>query len=99
MQNSSTNPFQSAAPQNPLDNVNLMEYPGVVCPECCHDIFKPNVMFREIPGTLVGRAGETITVPMTVFVCSKCGALSPVSQKMIDDMKSKLEKNDSGIIV
>ena len=55
---------------------------------------KANVMFKEIPGLVVGKT-EPYFYPMKVFVCTKCGELSPLD-KQIDEEVSKLKED--GII-
>ena len=52
---------------------SLKDIKNFVCPECGNDLFDTKVEIKLIPGTLVGRAGETIPTCVDVYLCSKCG--------------------------
>lgn len=71
-------------------SVNPMDYPTAKCSSCGNTLFKANVMFKEIPGLVVGKT-EPYFYPMKVFVCTKCGELSPLDKqidKELERMKS-----------
>lgn len=65
--------------------VNPFAYPSEVCPECQNEVFVPGVILKKVPGILLGAGEETITVPIKVAVCSKCGALSESDRKKYDE--------------
>lgn len=67
-----------------------MDYPTAKCSSCGNSLFQPNVIFKEIPGLVVGKT-EPYFYPMKVFVCTKCGELSPLDKqidKELERMKS-----------
>ena len=71
-------------------NINPMDYPTAKCSSCGNSLFQPNVIFKEIPGLVVGKT-EPYFYPMKVFVCTKCGELSPLDKqidKELERMKS-----------
>lgn len=74
-------------------DINPLEYPSVVCSECGSEFFIPALMFRKVPGSLFGQAGNTIQYPMKVFVCKNCGKLSPDDQAVYDNLALKAEKS------
>ena len=71
-------------------SVNPMDYPTAVCEKCGNSLFEPKVMFKEIPGLVVGKT-EPFYYPLKVFICTKCGELSP-SDKQIN---AELERMSS----
>lgn len=75
-----------------MPKVNPFEYPIVECPECSCKDFVPCMRFYEIPGLLVG-SKENVYYPYKVFICKKCGELSPMSQKEIDEIMSRTLNN------
>lgn len=80
--------------------VNPFEYPAVKCPECENEFFVPAVMFRQVPGILLGSDEKTISLPMKVYVCSKCGALSPDDRELIEkEEKLANAKTKSSLII
>lgn len=62
-------------------SVNPMDYPTAKCEKCGNELFEPNVIFKEIPGLVVGKT-EPYYYPMKVFVCTKCGELSPLDKQI-----------------
>lgn len=62
-------------------SVNPMDYPTAKCEKCGNTLFKANVIFKEIPGLVVGKT-ETYYYPMKVFVCTNCGELSPLDKQI-----------------
>jgi len=52
------------------------EYPNSTC-ECGCIVWNQAVILKEVPGSLIGKAGETVSLPLTVFVCNKCGKIHP----------------------
>lgn len=71
--------------------VDIFDYPSVVC-TCGNEYFVPAVMFRQVPGLALGAPEQTVNIPVKVFVCSKCGTLSPIDEKMFEKEKSKIIK-------
>ena len=70
-------------------NIDLSEYQNTKC-ECGCETFIPTVIFKQIPGLLVGAADQKfVEVPIKVFQCSKCGKLLPSIEKELN------KKNDS----
>lgn len=57
-------------------SVNPLEYPSIKC-DCGCETFSQAVVFKKIPGVVLGAGAEEQIVPITVFVCSKCGELMP----------------------
>lgn len=76
-------------------DLNPMEYPEVTCPHCGCNIFQPGVMFRNLPGTLFGQAGEKVQFPLKVFYCINCRKLSPADQEIIDDLTLKANNKEN----
>ena len=74
-----------------LPNVNPLDYPSETC-ECGNEIFTPGIIFKKVPGVMLGQGSEYVPVPIKVFVCSKCGKLSPSDQKILDNAKNVQEQ-------
>lgn len=84
---------------NNMPQVNPLDYPSETC-ECGNDIFIPGVIFKKIPGVVVGQGTETVQVPVKVFVCAKCGKLSPSDQKILEEAKKiKEQVTKSNLII
>lgn len=78
--------------------VNPFEYPNEKC-ECGNETFVPGYIVKKVPGMLVGASDEKeVGIPLKVFLCAKCGALSPTDKKMIkEETKSaKSTKKNEG---
>ena len=54
--------------------IDPLSYPTSKC-ECGNMIFNNCTVLKEIPGAVIGQAGETILIPISVYVCSKCGKI------------------------
>lgn len=70
--------------------LHLLNYESEVCPECGSKLFTTAFVIKNIPGYEFGRI-ESKTLPMPienfpVYVCAKCGALSPT---MLSDPELK----------
>lgn len=86
--------FGNAAGTNAnMPAVNPLDYPSEVCPNCGCEIFVPGIIFKKVPGVLIGQGTDTTQVPLKVFVCAKCHELSPYDKKVIEDRKSMKDKN------
>ena len=80
-------------------NINPFEYPSEKC-SCGSEVFIPGVIFKKIPGMLLGQGSETAQVPIKVFVCAKCGELSPYDKEMLEDIKkTKEDANKTNLII
>ena len=88
-------------PEFNAPQINPFAYPSEVCPECQNEVFVPGVILKKVPGILIGAGEETVSVPIKVAVCSKCGALSESDRKRYDEETQKAQKagNKQSIIV
>lgn len=78
------------------EKVNPFDYPTLKC-ECGNETFTPAVIFKQIPGILVGNAEEkTMDIPIKVFICSKCGKICPSDAKILKDEEAKAKKAADG---
>lgn len=75
--------------QMTMPDLNLFEYPEEVCSECGHNVFAPGIIFKKVPGVVLGEGGDTVTVPIKVAYCTKCGALSPSDREVYDKETAK----------
>lgn len=57
--------------------VNPLKYPSILCDQCGCETFVPAYVFKKIPGVALGYAGQDVTTPIEVYICSKCGELMP----------------------
>lgn len=71
--------------------LNPLEYPTKKC-SCGSILFTPNYIVKDIPGAVVGAAGESIVYPLKVLVCSKCGKILEDDVKMFN-LEKDLENN------
>jgi hypothetical protein len=97
MDNSNFNPSGAAMPK-----INPFDYPDEVCENCGHNVFVPGVIFKKVPGVLVGAGTEEVSIPIKVAVCQKCGALSPDDKEAFEvanKAKSDKDKPASGLIL
>ena len=79
------------APSN-APKIDIFDYPSVKC-SCGNEYFVPAVMFRQVPGLALGTSEQTVNIPIKVFVCAKCGELSPIDKEtMEEEQKSKIIK-------
>lgn len=94
------NPQMGVTPgQGVTLNINPLDYSSIKC-ECGNDTFIPAMIFREIDGALVGQAGEKVPLPQKVFICAKCGELSPMDkQQMEKAQKAKEQIKKSNLII
>ena len=70
-------------------NINPHAYEELTCTECGHNVFVPGVVFKQIPGILVGQSDrKTVPFPIKVACCAKCGALS---KKDKEDLEKEAE--------
>ena len=74
-----------------MPNDNPLDDPSETC-ECGNEIFTPGIIFKKVPGVMLGQGSEYVPVPIKVFVCSKCGKLSPSDQKILDNAKNVQEQ-------
>ena len=77
---------------NPV-NVNPFAYEDLKCSECGHNVFQPGLIFKMVPGLLLGAGDQKeVAVPVKVACCAKCGALSPMDQKDYDEQTEAAKK-------
>ena len=82
--------------------VNPFAYPSEVCEECGNYVFQPGLIFKVVPGILLGQGTESVPVPVKVACCSKCGALSPLDRKMLEEEErtaKQAEEKKSSLII
>ena len=85
-----------------VPNINPLDYPTEVCSACGNQVFIPGVIFKKIPGILMGQGSETVQIPLKVFCCSKCGELSPYDKETLeehDNVKEKSEVKKTNLII
>ena len=58
-------------------HVNPLKYQSILCDKCGCETFVPAYVFKKIPGVAIGYAGQDVTTPIEVYICSKCGELMP----------------------
>lgn len=67
--------------------IDPRDYPSTKCHKCGGIFFDKKLIIKKIPGTVVGHAGQTMPVPLDIYVCAKCG------EPLLEDVKMyKLEK-------
>ena len=71
--------------------INPLDYPTEKC-SCGNEIFIPGVIFKKIPGILIGQGNEDVQFPLKIFCCSKCGELSPYDKEMLEEHDKKKKK-------
>ena len=87
--------FGNAAGTNAnMPAVNPLDYPSEVCPNCGCEVFIPGIIFKKVPGMLIGQGSETTQVPLKVFICANCRELSPYDKKLFESRKNMKDKND-----
>lgn len=82
-------------------NINPLDYPTEKC-TCGNEVFIPGVIFKKVPGILIGQGSEAVQVPLKVFCCSKCGELSPYDQEILNNhakVKEQAENKKTNLIL
>ena len=74
----------AGALNNNAPNVNPFDYPSEQC-ICGNEVFVPGIIFKKIPGILLGKGTDYVQLPLKVFCCSKCGELSPYDKKILEE--------------
>lgn len=87
-----------------MQNINPLEFESVKCPKCGNEIFIPGVMFKNIPGVMLGMGAEPIPYPIKVAICSECHSLAPAYEQMLKknnkaDSSEKQSTSASGLII
>ena len=85
-------------------NVNPYAYEDLTCTECGHNVFVPGIVFKKIPGVLVGDATRKfVPFPIKVACCAKCGALSAEDKEDLEKQAAMAKKaetaNKSSLII
>ena len=62
--------------QRPVANINLSDLEIVNCPECDHNLFNSQNRLRFLP-RLMSPKGNPMWITEPVYVCAKCGRVSP----------------------
>lgn len=78
--------------------VNPLDYPSIPCDSCGCEYFEQAMVFKKIPGVLLGTGAEHQVYPIPVFVCKKCGDLMPEYKEEIKP-SDKNTTNNSSIIL
>lgn len=79
-------------------NVNPFDYKSEVCEECGNIVFQPALIFKKVPGILLGQGSEEVSLPIKVTCCSKCGALSPHDKAFVEEQE-KTQQQTQNIII
>ena len=77
-------------------NFNPFAYPDWTCSECGHNIFTPGVVFKKVPGVVLGEGKGDVPFPIKVATCQKCGAMFPYDKKSFDEAAKRNKDNTSG---
>lgn len=86
--------FGNAAGTNAnIPAVNPLDYPSEVCPNCGCEVFVPGIIFKKVPGMLIGQGSETTQVPLKVFICANCRELSPYDKNILKERANMKDKN------
>lgn len=72
--------------------VNPYAYPSEYCEECGSEVFVPGVIFKKVPGVLLGQGVDIVPVPVKVAVCAKCGTMSALDRQRLDEETQKAKK-------
>ena len=75
-------------------NINPLDYPSEGCSSCGNQVFIPGVIFKKVPGILLGQGTEVVQIPIKVFCCSKCGELSPYDKETLEEHDNIKEKSN-----
>lgn len=85
--------FGNAAGNMPA--VNPLNYPSEVCPKCGCEIFVPGIIFKKVPGVLIGQGADDTEVPIKIFYCANCKELSPYDKKLLEKGKNNKDSKES----
>jgi DNA-directed RNA polymerase subunit RPC12/RpoP len=85
-------------------NFNPHAYEELTCTECGHNVFVPGVVFKQVPGLLLGQADiKTVPFPIKVACCAKCGTISQADKEELEReaeiAKKAANANKGGIII
>lgn len=79
--------------ENSQLKINPLDYQSIKC-ECGCELFEPAVVFKAIPGVLLGISDQKeVSMPIKVFKCSKCGKLFKDDEKMLYDNNKEKKSN------
>lgn len=87
--------------------INPYEFPVVKCPKCGGFYFEQAFTIRLVNKMVIGQGVGTQPVPAPVFICKKCGTMSPQDAEVnnIDEngdlinQSSETVKTDNNIII
>lgn len=91
--------FGNTAGNVNMPAVNPLDYPSEVCPNCGCEIFVPGIIFKKIPGVLIGQGSDDTQVPLKIFYCANCRELSPYDKKIIEKGKKKVEESKKSNLI
>lgn len=78
--------------------VNPLDYPSIACDKCGCEYFEQAMVFKKIPGLLLGQGSEPQIYPIPVFVCKNCGDLMPEYKDEFSDNVDSPKPNNSIIL-
>lgn len=78
--------------------VNPLEYPSIPCDNCGCECYEQAMIFKKIPGLVLGAGNESQIYPIPVFICKHCGVLMSEYRKDFENAKNKKEENNPLII-
>ena len=83
--------------------IDPFNYPSVKCDKCGHEVFRQGVIFKKLPGLLMGGGAEDVNYPLPVYVCDKCGTIPDefVSKSAAKEILGETEekKEESSILI
>lgn len=84
-------------------NFNPHAFEELTCTECGHNVFVPGVVFKQVPGVLLGQADvKIVPFPIKVACCAKCGTISQADKEELQkaaETAKKATAANSGIII
>lgn len=81
-------------------NIDPFNYPSVKCDKCGHEVFRQGVIFKKLPGLLMGGGAEDVNYPLPVYVCDKCGEIiKEIREELETGLKETKEKKETKLII
>ena len=71
-------------------------FKSIKCSKCGGILFKTCSVLKDVTGTMVGTGSESVTIPLSVFVCEKCGHILDSDIKLYkleEDLGIKTDDN------
>ena len=80
--------------------IDPFNYPSVKCDKCGHEVFRQGVIFKKLPGLLMGGGAEDVNYPLPVYVCDKCGEIiKEIREELETGLKETKEKKETKLII